>query len=144
MGIEADKAYAAGLIDGEGTILITHYKPWRNRHEGYRLVVELGMCDSVAPMWLQLRFGGRLKQYSRPKTTMRPVYRWNLTDSKAAAFLTAIMPYLKTKRAQAEIAVEYQAMKVSNRFQFTYRKPDVFLEAEAVLAMRVKSLNHGV
>jgi hypothetical protein len=142
---ETDLAYAAGIIDGEGCILITHYKPYRKRRGGYRLVVELGMCDEVAPMWFFVTFGGRCKGYDRIlHTKYRKVNRWNQTDSKAAEFLRLILPYLKTKRAQAEIALEYQELKMSNRLKYPVPspKPLVFLQAEAILSGKVRALNN--
>lgn len=138
---DTDLAYAAGIIDGEGTILITHYKERPNRQAGYRVVVEVGMCDSAVPMWLYAKFGGRLKDYERPNIKHRRVYRWNNADSKAVEFLRLILPYLKTKKAQAEIAIEYQEIKLLNRTKYTYRKPLVFLQVEAILAEKVHKLN---
>jgi hypothetical protein len=145
---ETDLAYAAGIIDGEGTILITHHKALPGRcQEGYRVVVEFGMCDATAPMWFLVTFGGRCKGYDRIlHRHCRMVYRWNQTDSKAAEFLRLILPYLKTKKAQAEIALEYQDLKRSNRLKYPIpsRKPLAFLQAEAILSAKVKALNNPV
>jgi hypothetical protein len=141
---DTDLAYAAGLIDGEGSIAITRYKARPKRQEGYRVNVQIGMCDAVAPMWMQLKFGGTCKGYDRLEITHRRVYRWQLADSRAVELLALLLPYLKTKRVQAEIALEYQRVKMENRKNYIHRKPLVFLEAEAILAGRVSKLNQGL
>lgn len=140
----ANLGYAAGIIDGEGTILITKLSNYPHALKcAYRLVTELGMCDEIAPTWMHNTFGGRLKGYDRPDVKHKRVYRWNITDSQAMEFLKLILPYLKTKRAQAEIAIEYQETKLANRAKYIYRKPAVFLEVEAILAEKIHKLNQG-
>ena len=54
---EAEKAYAAGLFDGEGCIIIE--KPRRGK--GHTLMVQLGMREPAAVAWLQERWPASLR-----------------------------------------------------------------------------------
>jgi len=140
---ETDLAYAAGLIDGDGSVIIGKFKARSQRQSGYRLTVSVGMCDMIAPAWFHTNFGGRFNNYDRPNVKYRRVYIWNITDSKAAELLRLLLPYLKTKRVQAEVAIEYQELKMAKKAAYTYRKPEAFLKAEAAFAERMHQLNQG-
>lgn len=139
---DTDLAYAAGLIDGEGSIVIAKQKA-RNYHDGYcyRLLVQIGMCDATAPMWMHSIFSGSCKGYDRPEVTCKRVYRWQLADRRASDLLVMLLPYLKTKRIQAELAIEFQKGKNMGRKTFRYIKPQVLKEAEAILSAKMHQLN---
>ena len=135
-----DLAYTAGIIDGEGSIGI-----WK-LGKGYRLTVEVEMCNKSVPQWLKDTFGGRYGFYGkRGKYKCGWSSRWDITDSKASEFLQLILPYLKIKKQQAELAIHYQNMKVTSQllFKACQGKPLVLLEAEAILAEKMRTLNHA-
>lgn len=142
---EDDLAYAAGIIDGEGYIQIQKHK--RSDYSAgyhYYMAVAVSMVDALVPMWLQDTFGGTLHCYERKEPNAQPFYRWSTGTKNAQWFLELILPYLKTKRAQAEIAIEFQKMKTQNREVSYHRynlKPTALLEAESILAEKCKGLN---
>lgn len=110
---EAEKAYAAGLFDGEGSIIID--KPRRGK--GHALMVQLGMREPAAVAWLQERWPGSLRPYAH-RLKERDVFtfwHWRRSTSSAAAFLYDILPYLLVKREQAQIAIEFQSHKSFGR-----------------------------
>jgi hypothetical protein len=110
---EAEKAYAAGLFDGEGCIIIE--KPRRGK--GHTLMVQLGMREPAAVAWLQERWPASLRPYTHRPKTREPFicWHWKRSTSAAAAFLCDILPYLLVKQAQAQLAIEFQSHKSFGR-----------------------------
>ena len=106
---EAEKAYAAGLFDGEGSILIQ--KPRRSK--GHTLMVQLSMREQIAGAWLQDRWPASFRPDIRRPKGREPFtcWRWSRSTSAAAVFLSDILPYLLVKRAQAQLAIEFQCHK---------------------------------
>ena len=106
---EVEKAYAAGLFDGEGSILID--KPRRTK--GHTLWVQVAMREPTAVTWLHERWLGSLRPGTkRPKGRDAFVcWYWRRYTSAAAAFLNDILPYLLVKQAQAQLAIEFQSHK---------------------------------
>lgn len=45
---------------------------------------------------------------------MRPQWVWEATGNHAAAALERLLPYLVVKRAEAELAIQYQRWKNTN------------------------------
>src|SRR5260370_35134015 len=109
MLIEAAKAYAAGLFDGEGCVIID--KPRRGK--GHTLMVTLAMREPIAVTWLQERWPGSLCPAIRRPKAGEPftLWYWRRYTSAAAAFLSDILPYLLVKQAQAKLANEFQPPK---------------------------------
>jgi hypothetical protein len=132
---DAENACAAGLFDGEGSIIID--KPRRGR--GHALLVTLAMREPAAVTWLQERWPGSL----RP-TTKHPKGRdafvcwyWRRHTSAAGAFLSDILPYLLIKKAQAQLAIEFQSNK---SFKYGRRLTDEVLAFEEGYRTRLLAL----
>lgn len=142
---ERDLAYAAGIIDGEGYIQIQKHK--RSDYSAgycYYMAVAVSMVDPIVPMWLHETFGGSLLYYTRKEANAQPYYRWSTGTKQALSFLEGILPYLKTKRQQVEIAIEFQKLKGATGRGDYHRykhKPTALLEAEAILAEKCRALN---
>lgn len=102
--LNTDLAYAAGLLDGEGSIsIIMAYKKRRTPH--HTLCMTVVNTDPRPIRWLLERFSGRM--YSRMPGQARrtkTLYDWHISARKAEAFLRAVYPYLIIKREQADIA----------------------------------------
>jgi hypothetical protein len=96
---QVDVAWAAGFFDGEGTVRI------HNRS------LEAGLTNTFLPslIWFRKRFGGSLSAYTRKSDKHRPAFRWKVYGKSAHAFLTTIIPYLKEKKPQAQIAVAWSS-----------------------------------
>ena len=102
-------AYLAGIIDGEGTICFQE-KPNGNRH--YRVAVIMTCEETIR--WLG-QWGGTvtalpMRRGSKPHH--KPQWAWRVTGhSNVRAVLTAVMPYLVTKRQTAVEALAYIATR---------------------------------
>ena len=102
-----DLAYAAGIIDGEGCILIQK-RYIKGKSPIYSLRVAVSVCDECLCIWLFRKFGGtRIRNYHRG-FGFKTVYRWDLGGLRAAEFLGQIFPYLVIKVQQAKLGIEFQ------------------------------------
>lgn len=110
--LETERAYAAGLIDGEGSIRLTQ----RGRNGGttflggqYTLMVELVNTDKKMIDWMVAQFGGSVS-YAKPDAAKnkREAWHWRSAANKALYVLDAIYPYLITKKRQAQLGRRFQ------------------------------------
>jgi hypothetical protein len=102
-------SYAAGIVDGEGSIGI-----YRNSHNGqYQLRITVEMTrDEAIELMLEL-FGGRL--YSKPeKGNEKAKTSWLIFNSAAASALRELLPFFRIKKAQAETALLTRWMTAGN------------------------------
>lgn len=107
----AEKAYAAGLFDGEGCIVISH-RAQGQRGRVYGLRVQVCMSSEPTIQWLSQRFGGSCRPVNAPSRTGRgrkPVWVWAVNSRRAERFLCAIRPYMVTKAAEADVALAFQS-----------------------------------
>ena len=107
----ADAAWAAGIIDGEGSIFIMKQKRKdRERTHNFILRVSVQSADRVmAPELKRLfpegaEFGMQLD--SRPGHSA--CLKWQVAGKRAIRVLKEILPYLRVKKDQAEAAIEFQ------------------------------------
>jgi hypothetical protein len=100
-----DDAYAAGIIDGEGSIGVTY----RTTNDSYLLVVQVSMTQPAVPTWLHETYGGGLGMYAQGARSWgsQYVYKWSIYGKEALLFISKVIPYLKEKRLQAEVASDY-------------------------------------
>lgn len=104
-----DLAFAAGLMEGEGTVRINAIT---KRNKG-ALIVSCVNTDRELIDWLNDRWPG----YCKPATGLRPeqrqAYVWTIAANQALAFLEAIEPYVVTTRMRERIAMarRWQALK---------------------------------
>lgn len=96
--------YLAGLFDGEGTIQVRKVeKKWAT------LRVCLGNLDKTVVDLFKEKFGG----YSYEcENNGKPFYRWGTESQNATNCLSRLMPYLAVKKEQAQLAIQFQALKI--------------------------------
>jgi hypothetical protein len=106
---ETDKAYVAGIFDGEGCITVSRVT---DNSRVYRAQIRVAMTDEDTILWLQSVFGGcksRTQRNVLPNT--KPMHIWALHNSRMiVAFLEAILPYLRLKRRRAELTISLAKM----------------------------------
>lgn len=110
---EIDRAYAAGILDGEGCVHVAKNNAKRLRKPYHQLRVMVSMTDQSPVIWLAERFGGSVytKVHTAPtKAHWRPLHMWTLVGRQAHAFLEKVLPYLKVKRQQAVLGLELQSL----------------------------------
>lgn len=112
-----DLAYIAGLIDGEGYIGLVKYiekrrtKNIKNRITYYyHPVVKLAMCDRDGIDLIDSLFLGNIWFHQRNEKykNWKNQWEWQAKGQKRVKeILQAILPYLKVKRKQAELVIDF-------------------------------------
>ena len=100
-------AYIAGFFDGEGCIRI---KQASQRGNSYYVWVAITNSNRRILEEVVELFGGTIRKAER--TVNKDVYHYLITASEAVDFLTTIMGFLREKKGQAEIAIEFHKNKV--------------------------------
>ena len=92
---ETDKAYAAGLLDADGSICLVDCKSY------VQVNVYIASQDLDLIRWLVETFGGRHQVMGR-------VHAW-WPPAPSHEWLRLVRPYLHTKKSQADLVFEYKA-----------------------------------
>jgi hypothetical protein len=107
---EIDLSWAAGIIEGEGSITINK----ETRRNSGALIVCISNTDPQLVAWFHDRFGGYFKANTPPtRTNHRQAWKWAIASNMAAEFLRLIRPYLKTDKyiRKADLGIAYQDQK---------------------------------
>lgn len=107
---KTDLAYVAGIIDGEGWISIKN-RQIKNGNRNYALKVGLGNTNEWLVNWLKFSFGGSVCIKKKWLTNQKQQWVWDLSTKQASEFLKMILPYLKLKKPQAELAIKFQSRR---------------------------------
>lgn len=138
---ETEKGYLAGIIDGEGCIMLARHLGKRGKHV-YHLYVSIANTNMALHQWLEQRLpgAGYVRQQHHPETDKRPAanprswktnYNWIVSGNRVTAvLLREIAPYLIIKRAQAELlAGGYLHLSVEERDALYFRLRELKREA---------------
>lgn len=127
---EITKAYIAGFFDGEGCISILKTKAnGRNRSPRYTLVAVMVQKSDIPMGELYEEIGlGSIHMQRSNRTDNSYLYHWQISSQGAATFLKCILPYLRSKKREAEIAIEFQATQKQGGNNGRHRLPPEVLE----------------
>lgn len=108
MSRERDRAYLAGLVDGEGAIGIALARP-RSRGEMRSHAVYLTVSNTYLTAMDKMRelWGGTLVVRRASKESDRMIGNLRWSSRAAANVLQEIRPYLLIKHEQADLALEF-------------------------------------
>jgi hypothetical protein len=104
--------YAAGIIDGEGSISIEIQK----REYGVRKVdyyaIRLVVINTNLELmnWLLSSFGGALGK-RKSIVNRRQVYTWSIHSLNASNLLSECYPYMIVKKSHAEAVIQFMNLK---------------------------------
>jgi len=103
--------WAAGFIDGEGSILLHRAKSRRHGHGvRHQPTIVVGQTTREPLEILARLFGGSIYLRAQQRPRCRPVYAWGIRGGKAVrTALTALLPYLIVKKAEAELILSFCA-----------------------------------
>lgn len=107
--LETEKAYLAGLIDGEGYIgcILSRSNYW------ITLQVEMADPGPIALVAEKLRANIKPTRESHP--TKKTLYKVVAGGTKAQGFLSEILPYLIGKQILAKLAIEFPIGKIGHQ-----------------------------
>ena len=100
---ETEKAYLAGMIDGEGCITISC-----NKDRYFAMFVVLTGTHKTHIEYCANMTGLGSVQSVKRSAPWGDVTRWVISSTEAQEFLEAILPYLFLKKEQAEVAIKFQ------------------------------------
>jgi hypothetical protein len=103
----AELAYLAGLIDGEGCLMIYRKKDKRGTLH-FRCNTGVANTSQRAIAWLQDRVGGSAHASKASRVGHLPVMHWRCEGPRMAHLLTAVRPYLVIKPELAGLLIEMQ------------------------------------
>lgn len=115
---ETELAYFAGIIDGEGSILIARAR-YRYKNGGgpcYRVVFSLSNTNKELMDWICLKFGGKA-YISKRIPGNKQSYTWMVSNKRAATIIEMVRPYLIAKQKQANLLLEFHATSHNSKGQ---------------------------
>lgn len=108
---ETELAYLAGFFDGEGCINISRsVKKTKPHHSpGYSLQVVISQNDhDLLAEWQAKMNLGSIQCRDMSEVGYGITYAWHITAKQAMGFLRTLLPYLRLKKEQAELAISFQ------------------------------------
>jgi hypothetical protein len=69
------------------------------------------MCDHEAVEWLKEKFGGGVSVYASRLENQRAIARWRCSGYDAGRFLSMVLPFLRVKTKQSELAIALAHLK---------------------------------
>lgn len=103
---ETDKAYLAGLIDGEGCLMLSQAQTT------IRPKLQLIMTDQALVEWVASIWGTTVTSFAKYRALPhhKPQFRTTLTGERAVVAIEYIEPYMRLKRSQAHLFREWLAL----------------------------------
>ena len=98
-----ERAYLAGLIDGEGCIYIELDKKHKRGTCYHRLSVIITQANKT-----YLEYWRNKTDLGRVYRSRKDIYQWHCTDRSAEKLLGLIYDYLILKKDQADVALEFR------------------------------------
>ena len=141
---DTDKAYIAGLFDGEGSVYFTRRPEKKRKHKGkgfrvsnsLRLSMEITMTDQSVVRWVHEVVGcGTVNK--KPRKGLRKdgtkylmQYKWRCTFRDAYYVCCMIWPWAHTKLPKINEIIEHYAVynadnKIVNLEEYKLRKKNV-------------------
>lgn len=129
----AEKAYIAGIIDGEGTVTLVR-KHCNNAHSPE---ITVANTDLRLLKWLQERLGGMIKKKMKKLPYHSQAYTWVIRDNRVIDLLNEIEDLLIVKREHSKlITKEYKACTPRNG-----KYTEDLLKKKMELVAKIRKLN---
>lgn len=109
---DLELAWAAGVMDGEGCILVHAQSGRMGRHgvQGAPIhELRVVLVNTNKPMLdrFQSWFGGAITKKKKRGTERRNIAEWRISGQRAAGVLSQLLPYLLVKREEALLGLEF-------------------------------------
>lgn len=114
----AEIAYAAGILDGEGSISmarVSNKSALKANSAYWRVVIATSNCDKDLIEWLHARWPGNCKFNMNKGPNKRSQHRHVLYGKNASKFLIDIQPYSIIKSNRIKWALEVNAIQARPR-----------------------------
>lgn len=127
-----DCAYAAGFVDGEGSVFVTtssHRRPDGTTRAGYTAHVVITQQDLAPLRWMQQRWGGFIHPH-KSGFSKRPCWRLNVSARQALVLCEDMLPFLQVKQLQAENLIAFQKPRKRGTRGITITEADLAPQRE--------------
>jgi hypothetical protein len=105
---EPERAYIAGILDGEGNINFCHIN--YRTEMGMRARIIIWNTNKELIEWLQSKVPGTVQCRTPRKSTHNNCFAWTLHGIiKVRHLLNVLLPYLIVKKEQAQAVVAYRS-----------------------------------
>ena len=113
---ETEKAYLAGLVDGEGYIGIKKSKPPKGCvSPSYSARIQIRMVDEPAIAFLSDSFSLNYYKEKPSAVNGRPLFCFQASNHLAAFILYTLYPYLRVKVVNAQVVLQLHELKQDSR-----------------------------
>jgi hypothetical protein len=138
-----DRAYLAGLFDGEGTVAI--YESWAPLKDGGRRpiwIYQVQIANTCLRVLDHVRrlCGGAVVRKSRGKAHWRQGHVWRLCGEDAAVFMATIRPYSIVKAEEMDEAIQFRALCLPRG----RRQTDAEIEVKRGVVVRLKEMKRAI
>lgn len=108
---EVERAYTAGILDGEGWIGIVaevlNGKDGSRRSHRFGVGVAVSMTDTGAIEYIQRVSGAGCINAERRDGDHKDTNKWRCQRTKVKALLEEVLPYLRVKQRQASLVIRF-------------------------------------
>ena len=101
---ETEKAYIAGIIDGEGNMSLSKMS---NSEVSYRVNLYISNTNKELINWLHHKFRNGVIYTVKSVGNRKQCYKYNLCHNLGANIIKVVFPYLIVKREQAKLILDY-------------------------------------
>ena len=130
---EVEKAYLAGLVDGEGTV--TLMKHHGNETPTPNATIANNNLELLE--WVKTKVGGMVVSKKRRLPHHSNSYAWVIRQDRAIRFLEEIKQYLIVKRQQAELITTTYKLVTHRAGRYT---PEMLAKKNELVA-KIRELN---
>ena len=125
----SDVPYFAGILDGEGSIVVGRKKYF------CPVIIQVGNTNFELIYWINERIPAYVTYYMQPSGNRKPQAKWVLHEmATAQALLRLLLPYLIVKRKIAQLTLDF----LDSRIQHPRRRYNGF---ELRLVAEIQPLN---
>lgn len=142
---ETEKAYLAGIIDGEGTLIAT----WQTKTKVFAFEITVANTNKAVLEWIvkKVGVGGVYAEKRSPNSqyykTRKYAYKYRLYRiSQILPLITAIRPYMIIKRKQADLLEEIINAIVKEKQEHNKRNGYVYSQQIHEIYKKLKEVNH--
>lgn len=101
--MSTEAAWQAGIVDGEGCLTLGRQIRKGRPSPAFRESVTVSNTDKRLLEPFHSMWGGTLYRHEEKRAQWSTAYTWHCSVSQVKAFLLFIRPYLRGKRAQADL-----------------------------------------
>lgn len=104
------KAWTAGIVDGEGCIMLAKARKYVGNRQGVVARVQVVNTNKEVLGLLQLTWGGWVSTMKLSELNRKQAYKWEIMGTGMLRVLENIHSYLVIKEKQARLAMGFQRM----------------------------------